>query len=48
MVENDVAGEMVFDDSFDRNKKLYDALSDSVRVIEVNEDEIIDKYYIPE
>jgi hypothetical protein len=45
MVENDIAGEMVFDDSFERNKKLYDALVDSVRVIEVDENAIIGEYY---
>jgi hypothetical protein len=46
MVENDVAGEMVFDDVFERNKKLYDALVDSVRVIEVDENAIIEKDHI--
>jgi hypothetical protein len=46
MVENDVAGEIVFDDSFDFNKKFYDSLTDGGRIIEVDPSVIIGRGYI--
>lgn len=38
MVGNDVAGEMVFEDVFAPNKKLYSALIDGLDIVELEAD----------
>ena len=46
MVENDVAGEIIFDDDFEYNKRFYDALLDGGTVIETNADTPVGRDYI--
>ena len=46
MVGNDVTGELVFDDVFPHNKKLYDALTSSVDIVIVdNEVDVRQGYF---
>ena len=46
MVGEDVAAEMVFDDGFTANKKLYDALLSEHEIVRVDEDVLIARGYI--
>ena len=44
MVENDVAGEMIFEDSFSYNQKMYNHLiNNEVTVIEVKQDIVVER-----
>jgi hypothetical protein len=44
MVENDVAGEMVFEDSFSYNEKMYNHLiNNEVTVMEVKQDVVVER-----
>ena len=44
MVGNDVAGEMIFDDGFAANKKLYDALvGNEYRILQLAEDVVLSR-----
>ena len=46
MVGNDVAGELVFDDRFPANKKLYDSLLDNVSIVSVDSDTEVQQGYL--
>ena len=44
MVENDVAGEMVFEDSFSYNQKMYNALlNNEVKMLKIDPDFIVER-----
>ena len=44
MVENDVAGEMVFEDSFSYNQKMYNHLiNNEVTVMEIEPDVVVER-----
>lgn len=44
MVENDVAGEMVFEDSFAYNEKMYNALlNNEVKMLNIDPDFVVER-----
>ena len=46
MVENDVAGEIVFDDDFEYNKRFYNALLNGGKVMEIDPNIPVGRDYI--
>ena len=44
MVEDDVAGQMVFEDSFSYNEKMYNHLiNDEITVMEIEENVVVER-----